>query len=560
MTYHFRVSATNVLGAGSGLDQTFTTTVPGVADLAVSLTHAGSFTQGGTGAVYTISIVNLGTAASSGTVSVVHTLPGGLTATAISGAGWTANLGTLICTRSDTLAAGAAYPPITVTVDVAANAAALVTNTASVSGGGDGNAANNTASDPTVINPSGSGSSPITLVGWDVSGLTGGTDNFGVSPLSPTTNAANLTAGGLTRGSGIGTTGNGAARGWGGNTWTNTSWTSAISSNRFVTFNLAANGGYKVSFASISRFDYRHSATGPVNGLLQYQIGSGAFADIAALAYPSNTSAGGSLSPIDLSGIAALQNVGAGTNVTFRIINWGGTSSGGTWYVFDVAGSSAPDFVVQGTVSPAVVPVADLAVDMAHTGNFTQGDTNAIYTVIVTNRGTATATGTISVADTLPDGLKATSISGAGWSPSPDALSCIRSDALAPGASYPPIILTVSVTTNAPGSVTNTVTVAGGGESNPTNNTASDPTAIVALEPIAALAIALVRHDGREWPSRRRGPGAERYAQPAELCAWPESAGASHQSHCRRHQHRLPPPDCSPESERNRCLLPCGGG
>ena len=82
----------------------------------------------------------------------MDTLPAGLTATAISGAGWTTNLGTLTCTRSDALAAGAAYPPITVTVNVAANAPASVTNTATVSGGGDTNPANNTASDPTTIN------------------------------------------------------------------------------------------------------------------------------------------------------------------------------------------------------------------------------------------------------------------------------------------------------------------------------------------------------------------------------------------------------------------------
>jgi len=35
-------------------------------------------------------------------------------------------------------------------------------------------------------------------------------------------------------------------------------------------------------------------------------------------------------------------------NVTFRIVNWGGTSASGTWYIFDVANSTAPDFVVQG--------------------------------------------------------------------------------------------------------------------------------------------------------------------------------------------------------------------
>src|SRR4029078_13385858 len=49
-------------------------------------------------------------------------------------------------------------------------------------------------------------------------------------------------------------------------------------------------------------------------------------------------------------------NVGFGTNVTFRIVNWGGTSSAGTWYIFDVASNTAPDLVVQGTVTAQSSP------------------------------------------------------------------------------------------------------------------------------------------------------------------------------------------------------------
>ncbi len=52
-------------------------------------------------------------------MTVSDTLPAGLTATAISGTGWSCTLSTLTCTRSDALAAGAIYPPITVTVNVA---------------------------------------------------------------------------------------------------------------------------------------------------------------------------------------------------------------------------------------------------------------------------------------------------------------------------------------------------------------------------------------------------------------------------------------------------------
>ena len=65
-----------------------------------------------------------------GTVTVVDTLPAGLTATALAGTGWTCTLATLTCTRSDVLAATGVYPAITLTVTVASNAPASLTNTA----------------------------------------------------------------------------------------------------------------------------------------------------------------------------------------------------------------------------------------------------------------------------------------------------------------------------------------------------------------------------------------------------------------------------------------------
>ena len=102
------------------------------------------------------------------------------------------------------------------------------------------------------------------LVGWDVSAQSA----FGPTPLAATTNAPNLFGNGLTRGSGVKTSGSGAAGGWGGTGFTNISAASAIASNSFITFSLTASNGYKVSYATISRFDYRRSSTGATNGVL----------------------------------------------------------------------------------------------------------------------------------------------------------------------------------------------------------------------------------------------------------------------------------------------------
>ena len=75
-----------------------------------------------------------------------------MTVTALAGAGWTCTLATLTCTRSDALAPATSYPDITVTTSVGAGVPpGTVTNTAVVSGGGDPNTGNNTATDPTVI-------------------------------------------------------------------------------------------------------------------------------------------------------------------------------------------------------------------------------------------------------------------------------------------------------------------------------------------------------------------------------------------------------------------------
>src|SRR5207247_1615087 len=128
------------------------TTINQLPDLTITKSHSGNFTQGQVGATYSITATNSGSAPTSGTVTVTDTLPAGLTATALSGTGWTCVLGTLTCTRSDALAAGSSYPAITLTVNVANNAAASVTNTANVSGGGQTNTANDTANDATTVN------------------------------------------------------------------------------------------------------------------------------------------------------------------------------------------------------------------------------------------------------------------------------------------------------------------------------------------------------------------------------------------------------------------------
>jgi uncharacterized repeat protein (TIGR01451 family) len=135
----------------------------GQPDVTVVKSHSGNFSQGQTAAQYTIVVSNIGSASTTGPVSVTDSLPGGLVASALVGSGWTCNLGTLTCTRSDALPAGSSYPAITLTVSVDSNAPASVINIANVTGGGDTTPTNNSSPNSTTINgtPSGQPATPV---------------------------------------------------------------------------------------------------------------------------------------------------------------------------------------------------------------------------------------------------------------------------------------------------------------------------------------------------------------------------------------------------------------
>jgi len=118
-------------------------------DLTIAKSHTGNFTQEQSG-TYTLTVSNIGASPTGSPVWVFDSLPSGLAATAAAGTGWSCNVGgqSVVCSRSDALAPAASYPPITLTVAVAPNAPASVTNTAVVGGGGDINVGNNATSDP----------------------------------------------------------------------------------------------------------------------------------------------------------------------------------------------------------------------------------------------------------------------------------------------------------------------------------------------------------------------------------------------------------------------------
>ncbi len=242
-------------------------------------------------------------------------------------------------------------------------------------------------SSPAILSIANSAAYGGILVAWEMSGLTGGSGNYGPSPFAAVSNAPNVTVSGLTRGTGVNTSSTGAGNAWGGSGFTSSSEAASITANTFATFSVTGNVGYVVSFTNIAAYNIRRSSTGSTTGMWQYQIGGGTFTDIgSAIAWGSTTSSSGNLqSAIDLTGITALQNVPAGTNVTFRIVPWGGTSSSGSWYINNI--SAGFDLQISGALSPANgVQSAPVIVQQPASTNILQGG-NAAFAVTANGSG-----------------------------------------------------------------------------------------------------------------------------------------------------------------------------
>ncbi len=136
-------------------------------------------------------------------------------------------------------------------------------------------------------------------------------------------------------------------------------------------------------------------------------------------------------------------------------------SDGAMWFT---ASQGLSFEIGQAVINPNPVP-AILSIAKTHTGNFSPGHTNAVYTLTVSNQQAASPTsGLVTVTDTLPDGLSLVSMAGLGWNCTGN--SCTRSDAINGGAAYPPITVMVEVGGNAGSSAVNQASVSGGGSAN----------------------------------------------------------------------------------------------
>lgn len=207
-----------------------------------------------------------------------------------------------------------------------------------------------------------------TLATWSFSGVT---VNNGGPPPAPYTNntvppgGENVIIFPVTKGAGVGTTT--GSDDFGGNTWTNTSEASAIGTSNYMGYAIQAAPGYSISFST--NYVFLHaSSTGPHNVMLQYSADGVNYSDVAPLTIASGTTS--VVWTNNLSTNAFLQNIPSTTTNYFRFVAWGGTSTAGTFYLYDPppAGTAVGtnDIVILGTLSsPATNAPTDLVVTPA---------------------------------------------------------------------------------------------------------------------------------------------------------------------------------------------------
>jgi hypothetical protein len=198
------------------------------------------------------------------------------------------------------------------------------------------------------------------FAGWAVNPLPA---SGGITPVPPPTFDGNLAIGPLTKGPGItAVTTTGV---FGGSGWTNAGFagneSNSIRNGLYITWSVKANPGYTISFTTNVLF-YHNSATGPFLGELQYSTDGVNYTDILPLTYSAAGVAATTGMTNNLSGVAALQNVGSSVTNFFRIVNWGATGAAGTWYVNNASPVTMPDLQIIGNISSAGVAPFNLAV------------------------------------------------------------------------------------------------------------------------------------------------------------------------------------------------------
>ena len=413
------------------------TTISGVAkpDLTITKTHVGDFLDGSNG-TFTLRVTNSGAGAlpvgAVAGVTVQELPPTWFQVLSMSGSGWSCT--PPVCVRSDTLAPGASYPDITVSVELRPGAPASVTNNVSVfTNAAETNTNNNSAADIVTIDQR-----PDVIIAKTHTGnfVQGGTGTY-------TLHVSNIGQG-----------------------------------------NLAANSSVRVN-----------EFPGPNSGLTVTSMTGTGWACLS----PYDSSTGGCVRNDTLAAGASYPDI----TVTVSIAPNAPAAATNFATVSELATDGSTVKNTDSNVAVITPPLRpDLTIIKTHTGSFVQGGTGT-FTLHVSNIGHAGVAANSAVrVNEFPgptSGLTVTSMTGTGWACLPPFDSptggCARNDTLASGASYPDITVTVSVASNAPAVAFNSASVSEQAIEESTINN-SDTNVAVVTPPLRPDLFITIAHTG----------------------------------------------------------------
>jgi uncharacterized repeat protein (TIGR01451 family)/fimbrial isopeptide formation D2 family protein len=526
----------NASGAYNGVPATASTHIDS-ADVQIVKGSGGAIA--GQNVVYTLAVKNNGPDTAVGPFPVVDTLPPGLGAVSWTGTGWTCSLATttLTCARTnaaDTLASGASFPTITVTVAVPAGTAdnTSLTNTATVgSSTYDPRHENNSSSVTDVVDRA----ADLGVVKHTSGTVVAGTDatytldvtNHGPSdsagPIVVTDTLPSAT-------SFVSAAGTGWSCDNAGHTLTCTR-SSGLTNGQAapqITVVVHVPTGVTGTLTNTASVDGPETDPQPANDSSSVtdpvktsadlgisKVHQGTFTPGAQGTYEltvSNYGPSDAASPVRITDQLAPEL----TFVSDNSDEWTCSANASNLLTCTLAGSLAEGasrtFEITVAIDPAhtgditnsatvssptddpnpgnntsgdttgVDVQADLGIVKSHSGNAVAGQ-NLDFTLAVTNHGKSDSPGPITVTDAIPSGMSYVSASGSGWSCAASGrnLTCTRTAGLAAGTSAPDITLRVLVAPDAgPATLTNRASVSGiAPDPKPENNTDSDAVTVL---------------------------------------------------------------------------------
>jgi uncharacterized repeat protein (TIGR01451 family) len=535
-------AATTGSATASSTD-TVTVTPTTAPDLAITKSHAGSFTAG-TNGVFMIAVSNVGTAATTGAITVTDTLNASFGFVSASGTNWTcaAAAQVVTCTNPGPIANAASAGNIALTVLVAgATSAGNLTNTATVATTGDSNTANNTSTDTVAITaapdlaitdtatsvfiPGANGTfsiavnnvstgptfgpmtvtdtlnSNFTFVSAAGTGWTCAAAAQVVTCTNPGPIAGGAAAGTITLTVGV----NAAATGNISNTATiaTTDDNNAANNSSTVSVPIGVNppdlsitktavGVFSASSSASYTIGVSNVGTGSTTGVITVtDTLNSAFTFVSGSGTNwTCTNAAQVVTCTNPGPIAASTSAG-NINLTVAVGNSASGSISNTATVATTGDTNAANNSSTATVTIGGATGADVSVLQSHLGNFTAG-TNGTFTIGVANEGVGSTTGVITVTDTLNSNFSFVSATGTNWTCSAAAqvVTCTDPGPLAANTSGSGIALVVSVNPAASGTISNTVTVSDPGDTTDTADKSS--TQSVTINPAPSAAINLV--------------------------------------------------------------------